>query len=153
MARKSDFSEAAWQRIIELDCPTYETSPWVTGQKLNKRRVAIVSSAGLIRRGDYLPDIRSDEYRMITKDTPARDVLMGHVSVNFDRSGYQQDINVVFPRDRLEELADDGVIDSVADNHYSFMGATDPKAMADGAHEVAGLLKSDSVDAVLLLPV
>lgn len=153
MARKSDFSEAAWQRITELDCPTFDTNPWVTGQKLDQRRVAIISSAGLIKRGDYLHDVRSDEYRVITKDTPARDVLMGHVSVNFDRSGFQQDINVVFPRDRLEQLADDGVIGSVAENHYSFMGATDPREMADGVRDVAGRLKSDDVDAVLLLPV
>jgi len=33
------------------------------------------------------------------------------------------------------------------------MGATDPKDMADEAKELAGRLKADDVDSVLLLPV
>ena len=51
---------------------------------------------------------------------------MSHISVNFDRSGFQQDLNVVFPVERLREMAADGEIGSVAD---SFMGATDPEQM------------------------
>ena len=53
---------------------------------------------------------------------------MSHISTNFDRTGFQQDINVVFPVDRLRELAARGTIGSVADFHYSFMGATAPEA-------------------------
>jgi hypothetical protein len=39
---------------------------------------------------------------------------------------FQEDWNVVFPLDRLNELAAEGTIGSVAATHYSFMGATDP---------------------------
>jgi D-proline reductase (dithiol) PrdB len=78
---------------------------------------------------------------------------MSHQSVNFDRSGFQEDHNVVFPIDRLNELARDGVIGSVAEYHYAFMGAAPIRELKPKAAELAGLLKRDEVDAVLLSPV
>jgi D-proline reductase (dithiol) PrdB len=78
---------------------------------------------------------------------------MTHVSTNFDRSGFQQDWNIAFPLDRLKELAAEGVIGSVADYHYSFMGATEPEKMEPVAHNLAKLLKGDNVNAVFLVPI
>ena len=78
---------------------------------------------------------------------------MSHLSVNFDRTGFQQDINVVFPIDRLRELARERTIAAVADYHYSFMGAAPIRALEPAARGLAGLLKKDRVDAVLLSPV
>ena len=78
---------------------------------------------------------------------------MSHVSVNFDRTGFQRDLNVVLPVDRLRDLVEQGLIGSVSDNHYSFMGATDPRGMQEHARTVAGRLKNDQVDGVLLTPV
>jgi D-proline reductase (dithiol) PrdB len=78
---------------------------------------------------------------------------MSHISINYDRTGFQEDWNVVFPLDRLNEMAADGEIGSVAQSHYSFMGATDPVQMEGYAREVAGRLKRDKVDAVVLSPV
>jgi D-proline reductase (dithiol) PrdB len=79
---------------------------------------------------------------------------MSHSSVNFDRSGFQQDINIVFPIDRLRELAEAGQIGTVADFHYSLMGAGwEPHEIADTAQQIAGLLKEDEVNAALLVPV
>jgi D-proline reductase (dithiol) PrdB len=80
-------------------------------------------------------------------------LLTSHISINHDRTGFQEDRNVVFPLDRLNELAADGTIGAVAGTHYSFMGATDPVQMEPYAREVAGRLKSDAVDAVILSPV
>jgi len=45
------------------------------------------------------------DYRVIPGDIAARDLVMTHISTNFDRTGFQQDWNVVFPLDRLKELA------------------------------------------------
>ena len=78
---------------------------------------------------------------------------MSHVSVNFDRTAFVRDINVVFPIERLQAMAAAGTISSVAAMHYSFMGASDPRGMEANARAVAGRLKSDNVDAVLLTPV
>jgi len=106
-----------------------------------------------LRRGER-PFVSGDtDYRDIPVETPADQILMSHVSVNFDRTGFVRDINVVFPIERLRTMAADGTIGSVAGTHYSFMGATDPRGMEANARAVAGRLKSDSVDAVLLTPV
>lgn len=78
---------------------------------------------------------------------------MSHQSVNFDRSGFQEDHNVVFPIDRLNELAPEGIIGSVAEYHYAFMGAAPVKDLKPKAMELAWVLKKDKVDAVLLAPV
>jgi D-proline reductase (dithiol) PrdB len=78
---------------------------------------------------------------------------MSHVSTNFDRTGFQQDLNVLFPLDRLRGMAARGEIGSVADYHYSFMGATEPEKMEPAAHTLASLLKNDGVNVVLLVPV
>ena len=90
---------------------------------------------------------------MIPGDAGAGDLVMSHVSTNFDRSGFQQDLNLVLPLDRLRELVEQKVIGSLASYHYAFMGATDPAPMEQAAREVAGLLKGDGVDTVLLVPV
>ena len=63
---------------------------------------------------------------------------MSHISVNVDRSGFQQDFNVVFPALRLKEMAADGEIGSVADFGCSSMGATDPVQMEPLVLEIAG---------------
>lgn len=60
---------------------------------------------------------------MIPSDRQAEDLVMRHISTNFNRTGFQQDWNVAFPLDRLRELAQSNVIGSLADYHYSFMGA------------------------------
>ena len=113
-----------------------------------------MSTAGLHKRGDrpFTFDA-GDGYRIIPGDVAANDLVMTHVSTNFDRSGFQQDWNVVFPVDRLRELAEEGHIGSVAQYHYSFMGAHDPIALEEQARSVADLMKKDQVDAVLLVPV
>tara|TARA_B110000438_G_C15807374_1_gene648056 strand:- start:2605 stop:2841 length:237 start_codon:yes stop_codon:yes gene_type:complete len=78
---------------------------------------------------------------------------MTHVAVEFDRSAWQQDLNVIIPLDRLEEMANDGEIGSVADEHYSFMGAADPVTMEKSAREVAVRMKQEGVDTVFLIPI
>jgi D-proline reductase (dithiol) PrdB len=153
VTRLSDLPPAQAKRLAEVECPVFETRPWVFGPPLPQRRVAIVSSAGLFRRGENPFRGRDADYRIISGDIKWQDLLISHISVNFDRTGLQEDWNVAFPLDRLKELAAEGVIGSVADTHYSFMGASDPVPMEPHARELAGRLKQDSVDSVLLAPV
>ena len=141
------------ERYAALECPEFKTSPFVTGGPLTARRVAIVSSAGLVVRGDNPFRGRDPDFRVISGATKPNDLLCSHISINFDRTGFQEDWNVVFPLDRLRELAAEGVIGSVAATHYSFMGATDPLQMEGYARDLASRLKRDGVDAVLLSPV
>jgi D-proline reductase (dithiol) PrdB len=153
MVRLVDLPPATQTGMRNLDCPSFERKPFVPGPPLRQRRIAVVTSAGLVRRGER-PFVSGDvDYRILPGDTPSDQILMTHVSVNFDRTGFQRDINVVYPLDRLREMATEGVIGSVASTHYSFMGATDPRGMEANARAVAGLLKSDRVDGALLTPV
>ncbi len=155
MARLSDLPE--WERQHHLDkitaLPDYGRTPFASGPALNQRRVAIVTTAGLHRRADRPFEMGSSDYRIIPGDAAAGDLVMSHISVNYDRSGFQEDINVVFPIDRLRELEADGTIGAVSDFHYSFMGATPGQSLEAKAQELAGLMKRDGVDAVLLTPV
>ncbi len=154
MVRLDEMSKADQRFYKGVSCPSFETQPWVEGPPLSQRRVAIVSTAGLHRRGDrpFTFDA-ADGYRIIPGSTAANDLVMTHVAADFDRSGFQQDWNTVFPIDRLREMAAEGLIGSVAGYSYSFMGAHDPTDVEKQARYVADLMKKDGVTAVLLVPV
>ena len=157
MVRLADLAE--WDRDNMLKkvptLPKFESRPWVSGPPLSRRRVAIVTTAGLHMRGDRpFTGTTGMDYRVIPGDVGAGDLVMSHLSVNYDRSGFQADWNVAFPLDRLKEFARDKIIGSVAAFHYSFMGAISPVTRYEPkTRELAGLLKQDRVDAVLLSPV
>lgn len=141
------------KQLNELECPVFESEPWVRGGPLKERRVAILSSAGLHLRSDQHFVGGDHSYRGIPNDTDPDEIVMSHISVNFDRTAFQQDMNVTFPLKHLADMEEEGLIGSVASNHYSFMGATDPRDMENDARQLAGVLKTDQVNAVVLLPV
>ena len=89
--------------------------------------------------------------------TAGQELVLGHGSPNFDRSGWLVDPNVVFPLDRLRELASEGRIGSVADRHITFAGNQPGETLAtitlDSGPAAAALLREDGVDIVLLTPV
>lgn len=153
MVRLEQFDEEERSHLLNLPCPTFEETPYVSGITPKQARVAIVSTAGLHRRSDQAFNIGEAGYRVIPGDVNPNDLVMSHISTNFDRTGFQLDINMVLPLDRLNELAQQGVIDSVASYHYSFMGATDPVQMEQEARSLAKLLTNDRVNCVLLVPV
>ena len=154
MVRLSDLDPGSAQHLLDKECPPFETSPFVTGPPLAERRVAIVTSAGLHRRDDRNFSLRDLSYRVIPGDIATADLVMTQSSVNYDRTGFQQDVNVVFPIDRLRELENAEEIGEVADYHYAINGAGWlPHEIEPTARELAGLLKEDGVNAVLLVPV
>jgi D-proline reductase (dithiol) PrdB len=139
MARLDRIPEPMRSVIAALECPNFKTQPWIEGPPLTRRRVAIISTAGLHRRDDRSFTIIACDYRIIPDDIKMNDLVMSHTSTNFDRTSFQQGWNVVFPLDRLRELTDQGLIGSIADFHYSFMGATDPKLMEPMAPDLVPL--------------
>jgi D-proline reductase (dithiol) PrdB len=151
--RLSEMPEVEANHLRRIECPTYDDTPALAGKPLGQRRVAIVSTAGLHKRGDRPFRPGDGSYRVIPAETRGNELVMSHISVNFDRTGFQQDLNTAFPIDGLRELAADGTVGSMAAVHYSFMGAFPPAAAEPHARHLAGLLKADKVDAVLLVPV
>ena len=136
-----------------MPMPEFESTPWVSPPPLRDAKVALVSTAGLHRRDDRKFRGGATDYRLIPSDVDYADLAMSHVSVNFDRSGYQQDVNIAFPLEHLHTLAANGEIGSVAQWHYSFMGATAPEQFAESGAEVGRLLKDDGVSAAVLIPI
>ena len=154
MVRLSDIPEEEARHLLSKACDPFDTQPWVEGPPLAERRVALVTSAGLHRVGDPPFQAVDLSYRVIAGNTPAADLTMTHSSIHFDRTGFRADTNVVFPIDRLRELESDGVVGSVADHHYSLMGAGwPPQAIEPTMRELAARLREDGVDAVCLAPV
>lgn len=153
MARLEDFDPTSRQHFVGMEMPSFASTPWVTPKPAAQSRIAIISTAGLQRRGERPFAAGSGDYRLIPGDVAAGDLVMSHISTNFDRTGFQEDHNVVLPIDRLNELQREGVIGLVASMHYAFMGATPPARIERAARQLAGLLKQDQVDAVLLVPV
>ncbi len=153
MARPEDIPQPTRDVVLNLPCPSFDTTPFVAGPPVAQRRVAILTSAALIRRGEKPFPFGSGEARFISADTPTGDLLISHVSINFDRNGWQRDVNVVYPIDRLRELVADGTIAGIAPTHYTVMGSTDPAAMEDAVDQIAGQLKQERIDSVLLTPV
>ena len=134
---------------------TFDDVPWTTPKPLHESRVAIVTTAGLRVESNADWNAGDQGFTQIPHD--AENLTLAHYSPNFDRVGWVLDKNVVFPIDRLYELAEDGIIGSVAKTHISFMGAQPDLTLEtirlDSGPAAAKLLKDDEVDLVLLTPV
>lgn len=136
--------------VPEFDDPAFHP----LDKPLSESRVAIVTSAALHRPADEMFTQGDTSYRCL--DRSDRELVLGHWSPNFDRSGFSIDLNVVYPIDRLEELEEQGVIGSVAPHHYSFAGNQPDMLSAirlDSGPACAESLIADDVDVVLLTPV
>ncbi len=134
--------------------PELETERWITPRDLTESNVAIVSTCGMHRRDDPPFTPGSVDYRLLPRGVDWGDVVVSHISANFDRSGLADDPNVAMPLDRLEELASNGEIGGVSQWHYTFMGAHPaPQMFEETGTEVGRLLADDSVDVALLVPI
>jgi D-proline reductase (dithiol) PrdB len=136
-----------------LEAPLFETTAFTTPPALDQATVALVTTASLHHPGqqDFAPsDIG---YRVL--DGSRRDYVTGHWSPNFDIVGITADLNVVFPLDRLDELAASGVIGAVAPQHLSYAGNQFDLAgvRLDSGPAGGRWLREQGVDVVLLTPV
>ncbi|MGE0820494.1 MAG: glycine/sarcosine/betaine reductase selenoprotein B family protein [Candidatus Binatia bacterium] len=142
-------------RVNDVPVYEFERTPFTTPPPVAKARVAIVTTAGL--RSDSKLHWKPGDQSFTVLDGSNRNLGLGHFSPNFDRSGFALDLNVVYPVDRLHELAARGVIGSVASQHISFMGAQLDHTLAtmrlDTGPAAARILREDGVDVVLLTPV
>ena len=136
-----------------VPCPTFDTVAFTTPKPLSEAKVALVSSASLHHQDDADFGVSDAGYRVLERHR--RDIVVGHWSPNFDATGVSADLNVVFPIDRLEEMAAEGAIGSVSDVHLAFAGNQFDLAAIrmDGGPAGAKYLAEQGVDVVLLTPV
>ena len=138
----------------QLPVPLFEETAWTVPPPLSQATVAICTSAALHREGHEHFTPTDTSFRVIER--AERDLVLGHWSPNFDRTGFTIDLDVVYPIDRLEDLAATGKIGAVAPRHIAFAG-NQPDDVAtvrlDTGPAAAAVLRRDGVDVVVLTPV
>ena len=137
----------------DIETPTFDETAFTTPPPLSEATVAIVTSASLHHPDDDDFAPADTGYRVLS--STRRDYVLGHWSPNFDTTGFAADVNTVFPIDRLDELAAQGAIGAVADEHLAYAGNQfDVSAVRlDSGPAGARRLRAAGVDVVLLTPV
>jgi D-proline reductase (dithiol) PrdB len=142
-----------WARrhaVVSIDVPW---APLV--KPLSACRVALVTTGGVHLDSDPPFDLASRDgdptVRRIPADVEPRRLRISHS--HYDTRDAERDVNVLFPIERLRELAAEGRIGGVAPTHYSFgwIRAVDP-LVRETAPLVARELLEAGVDAVVLTP-
>ena len=88
---------------------------------LSECRITVVGSGGVYRSGQIAFHTKDDtSIRVIPTNTPTAELRTAHFA--YDQADARNDLNCVFPLDRLRELADDGVIGGLTSESYGFMG-------------------------------
>jgi D-proline reductase (dithiol) PrdB len=155
MPRLDRLPEANRKNLLALPVPVNDDAPFVVPRRpLAAGRLAIVTTAGLHRRGDRPFGPGDQTYRVIASETPAVDIVQSHTSLGFDRVAIMRDVNVSFPIDRVRELVAGGALGGLAPHHYSFMGAQRDLARLEGetGPEVGRRLWEEGVDVALITP-
>lgn len=120
-------------------------------RELRETTFALISTAGVHLREQEPYNLEGDNtWRLIPGDVRADQLMVTHG--HYDHRHADQDINCVFPIDRLRELAAEGIIGGVGDKHLGFMGYT--QQLRDlyerAAPEMAKVVERSRADAVLL---
>ena len=136
-----------------LEPAQFENTAFSTAPPLQDATVAILTSAALHHPEQPGFDPRDTSFRQL--ESARRDYRLGHWSQDVDQVGYGIDYNVVFPVDRLDELAANGTIGAVSDVHLAYAGNQFELEgiRLDSGPEGAKLLREHGVDVVLLTPV
>jgi len=124
-------------------------------RRLSELTIAIVSTAGVhLRSQDPFHQEGDDSWRSIPGDVDVADLMITHgaPAEHYDRSQAEQDMNVIFPVDRLREMAEQGLIGGIADKHITLMGYSLrlKRYYEETAPAVAKEIEHSSADAVLL---
>jgi D-proline reductase (dithiol) PrdB len=152
---------SAWIRSFIPD--VYEGDiPFTTLSKpLSESILATVTSAGISLKTDDPFDMEREKseptygdptWRAIPRGTTGADVDVNHLHIN--TSYICEDINVILPLARMEELEREGVIGKLAPTSYSFYGFQweGREFMDKAVAPMTAQMKAEGVDAVFLTP-
>ena len=133
--------------------------PWATRPvPMHQATVALVTLGGVHLRTQPPFDMRNPagdaSFRVIPGTVDPADLTITHDY--YDHTAADRDVNVVFPIDRLRELAIAGWIGRPAPRHIGAMGhilgAEQQRLVTESAPAIARLLREDGVDYVVLVP-
>lgn len=152
-------------KVMYEGTPVTEEPPaWVPLSKpLSQCKVALMTSAGIFlkdsqegfdeEREKENPEWGDPTYRVIPTDVRQEQIACSHLHINHE--DLLKDVNVVLPIRAFQKLEAEGVIGSLAPEHYSFMGYQDRRLLDwrnTQGPELAARLRERKVDVLLLAP-
>ncbi|MBI2876097.1 MAG: hypothetical protein HYY20_04380 [Candidatus Tectomicrobia bacterium] len=118
--------------------------------ELKKSVVALVSNAGVhLQEGEPFAPEGDTSLRILPGGVTGDQLRITHP--HYDHREADQDINCVFPIDRLRELAQEGIIGGVASKHIGLGYSMDLKRVyEENAPQVADQIERSTADVVVL---
>ncbi len=119
-------------------------------------RVTLVSTSGVQPRGtvpfDTVHPVGDYTFRRVPSDMRVADLEIHQLK--YPTEGAHRDLNVIFPIERLQELAREGVVGGLTDNFFSFIGYNmDPDLLERTlAEDLAQAVADEQADLALLSP-
>ena len=123
---------------------------------LSSTRLTFVSSAGIQPKGtmpfDVVHPVGDFSFRRVPSASKVADVEIHQIK--YPTTGALKDLNVIFPIERLQELAEEGVIGGLTPNFFSFIGyQMDPERFDETlAEDIAEAVVAEGAEAALLCP-
>jgi len=132
-----------------------DTPPWQPLRKpLPECRVGLVASGGIYVTGQVAFHFKDDtSFRAIPTDVNTSDLRTAHFA--YDQADARRDPNCVFPIDTLRRLVKEGVIGSLTEHAFSFMGGiySSRRVRDELAPALTERLTAERADLAVLVPV
>lgn len=132
-----------------------EQPPWQPLRKpLSACRLGLIASGGIYMSGQVAFHFKDDaSFREIPTTVKTAELRTAHFA--YDQTDARKDPNVVFPIDTLRRLVQEGVIGSLTDHAFTFMGGiySSRKVRDELAQQLTERLLAEKADVALLVPV
>jgi D-proline reductase (dithiol) PrdB len=132
-----------------------EPPPWQPLHKpLSECRLGLIASGGIYVTGQVAFHFKDDaSFRAIPTEVRTSDLRTAHFA--YDQTDARQDPNVVFPIDTLRRLVNEGVIGSLTEHAYTFMGGiySSRRVRDELATQLTERMLAEKAEVVLLVPV
>jgi len=123
---------------------------------LSEARISFVSSSGVQPKGtlpfDNTHPVGDFSFRRVPSTSTAADLEIHQIK--YPTHGALEDINVLYPLDRLREFVAEGRVGGLTRDFFSFIGYNmdPPRFESETAEAIADAVQADGADAVLLAP-
>lgn len=123
---------------------------------LKESRLTFVSTAGVQPRGtlpfDTVHPVGDYTFRRVPSNSKKSDLEIHQLK--YPTRGAKRDLNVIFPIERLQELAAEKIIGSLTPNFFSFIGYNmDAERLEQTlAEDIADAVEAEKPDAALMSP-
>lgn len=155
----TQFPSLAHRAAAKVPPLKFDETPFTPlGKPLAQCRLALVTTAGVHLKSELpfdMADSTGDPtFRVVPESSAREQVTITHNY--YDHKDADQDLNIVFPLDRLRELVAEGRLGSLAARHYGFMGHIQenhfPRFVNEEIPRAAAMMKQDKVDVALITP-